>query len=379
MPDGDLFLQTVEAAHASGFERERLPDALKKLNRLIGGAGAAVQAIDKKTLQVVEFHSVGLTDITCAIYNKQYAPLNPRVPHLFRQPAGKTLWDYQVFDEDDMNSDPFYREFLGSVGLRYALGTLVENSNHKLVALAVQRTRKQGHPGKREIALMDRLNRHFQQAYDVAQRLRAANDHRVTLENALNWVADGVALLRADGEIVYASDMIQALARRGDGFRIINSSIEFAEPQARRCYAAALGAVAHAGNASSDSIPTDFAAARNGGVPAYIVSIRPILGTHVRIATRERPSIMVFIRDPLWRNAANGKILQELFGLTNAEAHLAQALCSGTTTSAYARERRVTLNTVYSHLKRIREKTGCNGVPDLIRKFGEFNVPLQLG
>lgn len=45
---------------------------------------------------------------------------------------------------------------------------------------------------------------------------------------------------------------------------------------------------------------------------------------------------------------------------------------------AYATERRVSLNTVYSHLKQIREKTGCNSVPELIRKFGEWNVPLRL-
>ncbi|MGB3658346.1 MAG: hypothetical protein WBA14_10515 [Pseudolabrys sp.] len=41
----------------------------------------------------------------------------------------------------------------------------------------------------------------------------------------------------------------------------------------------------------------------------------------------------------------------------------------------YATERRVSLNTVYSHLKQIREKTGCKSVPELIRKFGEWNVP----
>jgi len=297
---------------------------------------------------------------------------------LFRQPPGKSLWDYQVFNEDDMNSDPFYSDFLNSLGLRYSLGTLVENSPDRLVALSVNRTKKQGHPGKREIALMTRLNRHFQHAYDVAQRIRIANDHRVALENALNWVADGVALLRADGEIVYASDMIQALARRGDGFRIINRSIEFAETQARRCYAAAIGAVARAGNPSSDAIPTDFAAARSGGVPAYIVSVRPILGVQMRVRVRERASIMVFIRDPLWRNAATIQILQDLFSLTNAEAHLAQALCTGMTTGAYANERRVSLNTVYSHLKRIREKTGCKSVSELIVRFGEFNVPLRL-
>ena len=45
---------------------------------------------------------------------------------------------------------------------------------------------------------------------------------------------------------------------------------------------------------------------------------------------------------------------------------------------AHATERRVSLNIVYSHLKQIRETTGCKSVPELIRKFGEWNVPLRL-
>ena len=87
---------------------------------------------------------------------------------------------------------------------------------------------------------------------------------------------------------------------------------------------------------------------------------------------------MVLVRDPLPPNDSKTEILQELFKLTNAEAHLARALCNGVTTRAYAIERRVTLNTVYSHLKQIGEKTGCRSVPELIRKFGEWNVPLRL-
>jgi DNA-binding CsgD family transcriptional regulator len=87
---------------------------------------------------------------------------------------------------------------------------------------------------------------------------------------------------------------------------------------------------------------------------------------------------MVLIRDPLWQNPATSQMLQQLFGLTNAEADLAQALCAGATTGTYALERGVSINTVYSHLKRIREKTGCKSVPELIRRLGELNVPLRL-
>ena len=198
------------------------------------------------------------------------------------------------------------------------------------------------------------------------------------LENTLDWIADGVALLRADDRIVYGNDMLRELARRGDGLRIIGDSIAFAELEARRRFTAALGAAQRTGDGSHDMQSMDFAAPRMGGMPAYIVSVRPLVKFDALSVHHAHAEILVFIRDPLWRNAATSHILQNLFGLTNAEAHLAQALCTGTTTISYAAARGVSLNTVYSHLKRIREKTGCKSVPELIAKFGEFDVPLRL-
>src|SRR3974390_1437804 len=194
------------------------------------------------------------------------------------------------------------------------------------------------------------------------------------LENTLDWIADGVALLRADDRIAYGNDMLHELARHGDGLRIVGDSIAFAELEARRRFTAALGAAQRIGDGSYEAESMDFAAPRTGGMPAYIVSVRPLLKIDALPVQQAQAEILVFIRDPLWRNAATSQILQELFGLTNAEAHLAQALCTGMATVAYAGARGVSLNTVYSHLKRIREKTGCKSVPELIAKFGEFDV-----
>jgi DNA-binding CsgD family transcriptional regulator len=86
---------------------------------------------------------------------------------------------------------------------------------------------------------------------------------------------------------------------------------------------------------------------------------------------------IVFVRDPLARNPAATDTLRELFGLTEAEAVLAQALQSGMTLFAYARRRALSLNTVYTHLRRLREKTGCSRMPELIHKLNELRVPLR--
>jgi hypothetical protein len=50
---------------------------------------------------------------------------------------------------------------------------------------------------------------------------------------------------------------------------------------------------------------------------------------------------------------------------------------SGATVNDYARTRRLSLNTVYTHLRRLREKTGSNRLPELIHKLNELRLPLR--
>jgi len=377
MPNSDLFLQTIEAVYASALDGERLPEVLESTSRLLGAAGACFEIIDKSTCRQDLFVTVGAPSVARTPYLEEFMALNPRIPFALRQPVGSVSWDHKILNEAAMARDPFYAEFLPNFGLRYFAAVVVEQSPKKLVAVSVQRTRKQGHVDKREIATLGRLYPHFQRAYDLATRLIKAGDRRGVLENALEWLADGVALLRADGNVVYANDTLRTFAQRNDGFRIAGRAIEFIAPEVRRRFEVALGAVERIGDPTCDVHSTDFPVPRNGGMPAYIVSLRP-LARGETLAPRARADVMLLVRDPLWRNTATSRMLQELFGLTNAEVHLAQALCAGVTTSAYALERDVSLNTVYSHLKRVREKTGCKSVPELIRKFGELNVPLRL-
>jgi DNA-binding CsgD family transcriptional regulator len=378
MQENNLLLQTINAIYASGLDGARVSEALEATSSLLGGVGATLEVISKSERRPIEFCSAGLPAVSGTQYVEHFAALNPRIPLTLRQPAGEVAWDRQLFDEAQMSRDPFYAEFLPELGLRYFVSVVLEQTPDRLAVVAVQRTRKQGHVGIREITLMRRLYPHYRRAYDVAAHLRYDGNRTGILENALELLTYGVALLRADGEIVYVNDALRALAQREDGFRILDRTLEFAEPGARRCFGAALGAVERIGDPARDAQMTDFPVPRSGGMPAYLVSVRPLIHSTSRTTHQADATIMVLVHDPLWRNAATSRILQELFSLTPAEAHLAQALCTGTTTSAYATERGVSLNTVYSHLKKIREKTGCKSVPDLIRKFGELNVPLRL-
>jgi PAS domain-containing protein/DNA-binding CsgD family transcriptional regulator len=376
MARGDL-LATIEAIHAAGLDDACWPRALAAMREVVGGVGATFEVIDKSRSAHSAFHSVGIPPARQIEYADYYLAISPRVRTGLLTPTGHVSWDYQIIGEAAMRRDPFYADFLPQNGLRYFVAGTIRQTEEEFAVFGIQRSAKQGHVGKREIALMRQLVPHVQQAFDVARRLKNTGETHDVLERTLDCLADGVAVLRSDGTVIYANESFQAIARRSDGISIRKNAIEFTDSEARTKYKAAVAAVLKLRAGESDSpAGNDFMAARSVSGQSYLISIRPLLG----VAARKQPSTalaIVFVRDPHARRVAATITLRDLFGLTEAEAGLAQALQSGVALSDYAGSRALSLNTVYTHLRRLREKTGSSRMAELIHKLNGLRLPLR--
>jgi len=373
---GDL-LSTIEAVHAAGLDPALWPRALEAIARTIGGHIATIEAFDKRSLQHRLFLHHGMPPLHQVEYLDHYAVLNLRVPAHARGKVGDVIYDYAILDDEMMRRAPFYAEFLPRFDCRYFVAGIIASSQEEFAAVTVQRSPRDGHIDRAGIAAMKRLVPHVRQAFDVARRLKGASDGRQSLERALDWLADGVVLIRADGAVVYANETFRTMARRGDGIRLHKGAIEFASSETRdRFNAAIAAAVRLRGGDGKAVVSGDFVAARGANGPSYFISVRPV-SEPVGAAAERGAIAAVFVRDPLGRNVAPTRTLREIFGLTEAEASLAQALQAGTTLADYARTRSLTLNTVYTHLRRLREKTGCRRMQELIRKLNDLHVPLR--
>lgn len=82
--------------------------------------------------------------------------------------------------------------------------------------------------------------------------------------------------------------------------------------------------------------------------------------------TSDIGTVAVFINDPEMHNEPPTKVLARLYGLTDAEARLLQALIVGKKLEKVAEEFNVSMNTVRSHLKQVFRKTGTNRQPELV-------------
>jgi DNA-binding CsgD family transcriptional regulator len=375
---GDDLLSTIEAIHAAGLDSAHWPDALAAIAQAVGGNAASLEIFDQQTLLPRAMHSYGLPRAQEIEYLEHYAQFNIRLPFVSRQKLEELSWDYLFFDEPALNRAPFYMEFMPRMDIRYFVSGIVLKTDTEFAGVCVHRSPRMGHIQRTGIAAMRILVPHVRQALDVARRLRYAGETRQSLERTLDWLADGVALLRTDGAVIYANESFQAIARRNDGIRLRKNAVEFDDAAAREKFQHAIAATLRLKAGDADATANDFVAPRATGERPYLVSVRPLLG---RGGPRQpaQAAAIVFVRDPLAHGTAAAGTLRELFGLTEAEAALAQALQSGVTLTDYARRRELSLNTVYTHLRHLREKTGCSRMAELIHKLNELHSPLRSG
>ena len=374
--ESETYAQAIDAIYAGFAESDGIEDMLDTLARLMGARGATFETIDKVAGRPAAFHSIGLPPNEGADYLAHYASHNPRLPVVSVERQGALHWDYQLIDEETMERDPFYAEFLARAGVRYFLSATLEQTQDRLTVVTVQRSRQQGHVGDNEITLMQRLVPHFQRAHQTRMRLHVDETRHDPFERALDLLNDGIALLRRDGSVLYVNTALRSFAARETDFRLSHEAIAFTSPALRGRLAAAMDAVTRIVDPSSAHLATDFAVPRADGLPPYTVSLRPLRGQADRADARDAVT-MLLVHDPLQRQISIGCMLQDLYGLTHAEAHMAQALSGGMTAVAYAKSRRVSVTTVYTHLKRTREKTGWRSVAELTRGVHDLAVTLR--
>jgi DNA-binding CsgD family transcriptional regulator/PAS domain-containing protein len=361
-------LGTIEAVHRAGLDKELWPDALGAIARLVGGECATLERIAIPDLRHSEFRGHNVPPASEISYLSDYAPLSPRIPYTIGRRRGELVYDHLFIAEDAIDRDPFYMEFLARLNLRYFVVAILERNSQEIATVSVQRSKKQGHVGREELRILSRLLPHLRLAHDVAARLRHADGRNLELASALDLLGQGVLFIDAAGAVRHINDAAQRILSRSDGLAIHHGQLQFREASAQADFALALRACSPLQEGPPSGWPPDIAVRRETA-PAYVLSVRPLA---CGFARGTAASAIVFIHDPSLHATSQAETLSQAYKLTPAEAELAEAIQAGTAPSDYARGRSISLNTVYTHLRRLKDKTGSKRITELARKLNEL-------
>jgi DNA-binding CsgD family transcriptional regulator len=181
-------------------------------------------------------------------------------------------------------------------------------------------------------------------------------------ERALNLLSVGVLLLTSDRRIAFANRIAQDLLDRGDIIRSLGGRLVGSDNLPEAELAGVISRAAYQAGVQGLRLDRGI-----GRPPIQILGmpLRPVPGSPP-VATPQT-NVMVVVVDPEVSTAPSIETLKALYGLTAAEAHLAQRLLRGERLEECARHAGISVNTARTHLKAVFAKTDTNRQTDLIR------------
>ncbi len=345
----DLFRIQEQLLMAAGGELAfaRVVDSMVTA---FGGAGGVVFELNRKTGAFTNWCGKGLEageDDYMAHLNK----INPRMHYSMRHVPGHVCYEGRFTDDRSMDRHEFYNWLQKVEKLRYFIGSRIFDEGDITLFGSVEFLQTQGHPDAEKIETFRRIAPSLGSAWRIAKRntTGAANsepyswtpDHLPWSIYALDSCAgitqmNNSARLMLDGELVLCVE--DGVLRPKD--RMARSKFEQALSIAIK------GQVAETLLSAADGVPS---------LAAQFVPVNP-----GRLAHPSSTVVLLYVWNPLESSAGLGTVLQRLYGLTAAEAQLAECLAAGMELSTAAEQLGISRNTARNHLQQVFAKTGTN-------------------
>lgn len=245
----------------------------------------------------------------------------------------------------------FFRRFGDDTGV--SLGSVI-STKRGFIGLGLHRPISAQSYDEADIAHLDAAIPHLRRMAAIRARLALAQRRTDELQGLLDAQTHGLILTDGAGRVKFANEVAETILKVGDRLRIRNGRLTAVDPGC------------HAGlEAALSSAATDTGA-RGGAVWATGASGRVCrLSVSPHRSSAGSAGVLILLDEGAPPADDSRQALRSLYGLTVAEADLAQHLFQGLTLQQAADQRGVSLTTVQTQLKAIRDRTGARRQSDL--------------
>lgn len=348
------------------------PEALAALNRRIATAIDAqswiVGWIYKDGVQILPDATAEWSSDLLEEYARDYAHLDP-----WTQAQARDLRPNQVTDVSQLVPDRVwegsvvYNEFIMPRGLDVFRALSVAAATELgMGCFAFHRGKRLGSFSDDHTRNLSGISRDLARMLGLMARIERA-ELRANANGAIaNSVHSSILLVDNRGRILQANDAAINHLRAGDVVEDRAGRLEFRGPSATAASAAVAAASARTGVTS-----TSLLLAREGRPPLVATFVPKSLPDGRRCA-------LVWLSDSMIEGRRIEKQLYDLFGLTRAEALIAEQIASGFSPTEIAEVRDAALATVRSQIKSIYAKLGCTKQTEVCALLNRLPNPVSV-
>lgn len=266
-------------------------------------------------------------------------------------------------------SSAFFRTWVEPFNIRYTLGAQIRGEDGSLCQLRICRP-VNGQPfSSQEKALCQALIPHFKEALGVYAHINSLQTEQQFYADAVDRLRVGTVLLDGQGRVIRMNHIAEKIVAERDGLSFSTQGLEAHAEGSRQVLREAIAHAVSVVNGKVPLVEKQFFDAISIGRPSgrAPLAIRICaLPLEEGWRNERRPALALLIRDPGSKSQFGNQLLRQLFGLTPAEAALAQLLAEGLSLDAAAAQLGVRKNTARVQLSSIFGKTGVTRQSSLV-------------
>lgn len=331
------------------------PQVLEELSVISGGVGGVLFSVTQTGSHWTA--SPGIYEAMTRFVNEGWYRLNSRQTIGFAKGLAnepRFVSEADMFEGDAYLTDPIYTDFFYPNGLGFHAGTVVSLPQGDSIILSVERSFAQGMMEPDAVERLTGLRPHLARSAMMAARL--SFERARTAVETLSLLGLPAAALSDGGRVRIANGLFHdekhLWTTRGE------DRLALFDQRAARLFEAALQSASLTRGGQSLALQS-----RDGEARAVLhlvpvrLSARDLFGGAAALA------VMTKVEGP---QVAPTALLKALFDLTAAESSLAADLATGLSLDDIAARTGKGIETLRSHLKRVREKTGCRRQAELV-------------
>jgi len=361
--DGRI-LTAIQAIYDAALDETLWTQALAALTAATGSQAATFWVLDSSdqprlpTLTCFNFEASFIAE-----YQNGMVPLDPTVQYLVRHPETPVVHDGLVITEREKNRHAYYDWHGRHSDTRYRMVAQAIPAPRVQAGVALHRAGRVGRFEPADINQFGDSHRHLSRALAIAFRLGTLGTLQQCTTDLLDRNPAAIVLLDYRRRVVYTNKAADDLNAQHDGITVAPGGVHVrdAANNARLVRLIARATSDRPNGAARGGI---MRVERPSGRQPYGVFVTPISREYPALSSI-RPAVCVMITDPERRMPATNRV-RDMFGLTDAEARLANLLIAGAELRAAALKLGITYGTARVRLAEIFQKTNTHRQGELV-------------
>jgi DNA-binding CsgD family transcriptional regulator len=349
--EADAVGQAIQALYAAALEPALWPHAIAGLTQLADGT-------------VYHQHLVNISDADARLYLDHYVTIDPRLQLLEQRPQ-RWLSDNDTFDTAFRSGHPFYVGYFQPRGVGESLFSRFAVEGPRNATIALSRCTHKSRADEPLRDSLDTLLPHMDRAVRITRRFTQLGTEISLAKTVLDRVEEPLCCIDDRGRLMQTNAAFAEKLRKGDIVSESAGTLHFSSPGAHAEFLRALRAcnmIALGARSEDREARLTFTVNGSDNSTAH-VTVVPLLA----VPTQSRSgNACTLVRIDDFHSTPTAERLQQLLGITAAEARLVSRLFAGGSLGSIAKELNISPNTAKTHLASVFFKTGTKRQRELI-------------